>query len=601
MFTERRREIHGQMKDVLLDYMEVTASWMDEETGAIEDRFDTIYGENYTAGTAAVVFANGYRFSGRPGLLTAALKLVRRSAVRLQDRNVAPFARLFIQHYGMMGLLMLPAAERDGHKEAFRDDFLHGEPTELGTINLNCAALQFGCELFLDRLGYREADLSRMEQMMKLMEERERDGFLNDALDFNDQVHFREHDGMPIAYSAFILLILTSVLSAIDEWKPGHAALRARAEALVEKGQRWLNHATSFDGTFAMMERSRYQMFTWGAFVAYQAYAGMADAGLFAKAFRTWLQYKKEDGTYSMTPNFLPHELRVGYEWYTLVNCYGILAMTGISVAERVIGLELGMPGCNDRAPLPAVNRYADARSGYAFVRDGDNFFGVNLRMHAAAYGPALGGFHYRIGGRKPPLAEPRLNPRRPAGTAYYQGYDLGAWEGFLLRGAGGSEAEWTYPDMRETAEVEWTDGGVALTARGDKLECRKTIRLTAAGIEWSYALKALQPFASCEHILPLLLTDGRNATRIERRTAHGWELSHGGRRYAIECRQCDNAIRAPEDVYAPRNNLTYERSLLSVSGVSANLSLAVSGPLQAGDTLVWQTVLADLGPADEL
>jgi len=593
MFTERRREIHGEMQRVLLEYMEVVASWMDPDTGAIEDRFDTMYAENYTAGTAAVLFANGYRFSGKPELLDAALKLVRRCAVRLKDKKVAPFCRMFIYHYGMLALLMLPQKERDAHKDEFREAFLTGEPTDCGTINLNCAALQLGNELYLDRLGYRAGDIAFMEKLMTLMEEREHEGFLNDAFDHKDQETFKEHDGMPIAYSAFILLILTCVMSAVERWKPEHEAIRRRAEALIEKGQSWLDRATSFDGTYAMMERSRHQMFTWGAYVACQSYAGTADAGLFAKAFRYWLQFKKEDGTYSMTPNFLPHELRVGYEWYTLVNCYGILAMTGISVAERIIGLGLHMPRANERRPLPAVSRYADLRSGYAFYRNGDDFFAAALRMHHAKYSPALCGFHYRVGGVKPPLAEPRLNPNRPAGTIYFQGYDLGAWEGFLLQTADGKKF---IPDMTGTADVEWLDDGIVMTSRGEAAECRKTIRIAGGTIEWRYELKVRQAFASCEHILPLLLTDGRNGTRIMRRKTHGWELAHGGRRWEISCDRCDNTIRTEEDVYSPRNNLTYERSLHSVSGVSANLSLAVSGPLAAGETIRWRTTFADCG-----
>lgn len=593
MFTQQRENVHAQMQQVLNDYMKVITTWMDEETGAIEDRCDTIYSENYTAGTAAVIFANGYNFSGKQEFLDAALKLVRRATVRIKDMKVAPFARMFIYHYGMMALLMLPEEERNKYKGEFADEFLHGEPQDCGTINLNCAALQLGNELFLEQLGYRAADVAFMEKLMQLMEEREHDGFLNDAFDLKDQVNFREHDGMPIAYSAFIMLILTSVMSAIEQWKPEHAAMRERVETLLEKGQQWFNHATSFDGTFAMTERSRHQKFTWGSFVAYQAYAGMADADLFAKAFQAWLPYKKEDGTYSLTPNYLPHELRTGYEWYTLVNCYGILGMTGISVAERIINRKLHMPRANERKPLPVRNSYVDTRSGYAFVRNGDDFFAVSLRMHHGKYSPALCGFHYRIGGNQLPLAEPRLNPSRVAAQPYYQGYDLGAWEGFLLRDA---EGQAVYPDMTETAAVEWVDNGIVMTVETEKLVCRKSIRLTGSGVEWTYALQAKQAFVSCEHILPLLMTDGRHGTRIERRMEHGWELSYAGRSYKIDCDACDNVIRTPDAVYSVQNNLSYERSFHSVSGVSASLSLLVSGPLQAGEELTWKTELTETG-----
>lgn len=590
MFVQQREVVHPQMQQVLLDYMGVVEQWLDKETGAIEDRWDSIYGENYTAGTAAVMFANGYAFSGNPRLLETALQLIQRTTVRIQDMKVAPFARMFIYHYGMMALLMLPEEARNKHKDAFAEAFLHGEPKDCGTINLNCAALQLGNELFIEQLGYRKADTAFMEMLIDLMEKREYDGFLNDAFDHRDQENFSEHDGMPIAYSAFILFILTSVLTAVNEWRPELLKYRERVEALIEKGQAWFNHATSTDGTYAMMERSRHQMFTWGSLMAYQSYAGMADSELYQRMFQFWLQFKKEDGTYSMTPNFLPHELRSGYEWYTLVNCYGILGMTGLTVAERIVRLKLAMTRANERQPLPARSSYVDPRSGYAFVRSGDDFFGVNLRVHHGQYAPALCGFHYRLQGQQTLLAEPRLNPQRVAGTVYYQGYELGPWEGFLLRDEQGNAV---YPSSRKTPATEWVEDGITMRAETEQYSVTKTIRLTGAGIEWTYTIKAHQAFKSCEHIVPILMTDGKNGTRIERRLDNGWRMSYAGRTYEIVSDECDNVIRTPEDVYAVENNLSYERSLYSVSGVSANLSMRVSGALQAGEELTWRTVLS--------
>ncbi|RXZ83238.1 hypothetical protein EBB07_07900 [Paenibacillaceae bacterium] len=592
MFTEERETLLEQMQHVLVDYLETVHTWMNPSTGAIEDRRDTVYSENYTAGAAAVLFASAYSYTEQKKQLNTALQLLRRVQVRLKDRNAAPFTRMFIYHYGMMALLMLPETIRDEYKEEFREDFLNGEPQDCGTINLNCAALQLGNELFLERLGYRKANVALMAQLIALIEAREHDGFLNDAFDFEDQVAFSEQDGMPISYSAFIMFILTGILSSVTPWPADHQVIRGKVEALIEKGQQWLGHATSFDGTYAMMERSRHQKFTWGSFIAYQAYAGMGDQGLFAKAFESWLAYKKEDGTYSITPNYLPHELRAGYEWYTLVNCYGILGMTGIAVAERIIRLKQQMAGTNERSPLPVRNQYMDLRSGYAFIRSGDDFFACNLRMHRGQYSPALSGFHYRLNGNKPPLAEPRLNVKRLAAAHLHQGYDLGVWEGFLLRDADGNQF---FPNMTTNPEVKWIDNGMEMTVQSESVACTKSIQLVDSGIEWRYELRVLRDIVSCEHILPLLLTDGRHHTAIQRRTAHGWELSSAGRQYEIICSACDNSIRTPEDVYSNENNLSLERSLHSVSGVSASLSLLVSGPLRAGDELAWSTKLVEL------
>jgi hypothetical protein len=236
-------------------------------------------------------------------------------------------------------------------------------------------------------------------------------------------------------------------------------------------------------------------------------------------------------------------------------------------------------------------NQYVDKRSGYAFIRNQDDFFACSLRMHLGKYSPALCGFHYRINGSKTPLAEPKLNVKCLATGLFQQGYDLGAWEGFLLRD---SEGNAYFPDMTTNPEVQWLDNGIEMTAQNEHLICTKTIQLIGSGIEWSYKLTVKKDFASCEHILPLLLTDGRNNTRIERRTEQGWKLSFAGKRYEITCDACDNTISTPEAVYANENNLSLARSLQSVSGVSTNLSLVVSGSIQAGDELTWKTRLEE-------
>lgn len=552
-----------RIRSILADYVPVAAGWLSEEDGSFHDPYETEYSENYAPANAAVLFAAVYRTTEDASVLRLFHTAVRRSVELLGDKEgVAPFCRVFLIHYSLMAMLLLEDEERE---EAVRryGPFLAGYEDDCAIVNTNCAALQWGTELFLDTLGIREASLPQLSRRLAFIEQAQLEsGFINDEVNEREAL-----DGMPIPYHAFTLFLLAGAFAVLPAWKSRHERERVAAELLMSRGLDWLEQAISADGTFAMVERSSHQTFTWGAFVALYAGSGLEDEGLLDRAVAAWLPYRHADGTYGCTPNVLPHSLRTGYESYTHLNMYNLLGLTGLAVAARLLERGLRFRKAHE---LPAANRYVDAASGYAFYRRGDAFFACTLRMHNRRYTPALQGFQFRLGGRALPLAEPRL----PGGAAdIARRLDEGVWEGYLLRRADSGAA---YPDTTRNAAVSAAEDedGFTLVLEDAHVRCTKAIRLLADGFAWDYRLELLQPIVSCEHVLPLVVHDGRHALHVREDSPQRLTLAWAGDRYALEC---DAAVRM---------GMRLERSLLSPSGVAAQLRIALAMPPEAAEAV---------------
>jgi len=553
---------------VLHEFVPVLQSWMTGEGVRTIDPFETEYSENYAPANAAVILAGVYRHTGESRYRELSLAMVRRSVELLQKRDeVNPFCRVFLFHYSLMAMLMLPEPDRASSRAEFAA-FYSGYVDDCLIVNTNCAALQWGMEIFLEALNFRGADGSKLEKLLGHVERAQLEsGFIN------DEVSEREaKDGMPIAYHAFTLFILTGVAAAAGGLSPAFAQMRPRVETILAKGMRWLMHAAAPDGTFAMTERSSYQMFTWGAWVALLSATPLRDTPLFRQAWEYWLKYRHSDGSFSCTPNFLPHELRAGFEGYTHVNMYNNLGLTGIVVAEKLIEESLNGGRQMLDLQLPEDGFFADPESGYAFFLRGDRFFGCALRMHNRRYVPALTGFHYRLGGVRFPLAEPKFNGFRAKGEQFLF---EGIWEGFLLKD---EDNRYVYPDAQHNAAVERLDDGIRLTLDTEDLNCVKEIRLSERGIRWIYRLTAKRRFASCAHVLPLLVYDGKEGLRVVEKSQRQLELNFAGRTFSLSC---DGAAKLA---------MSLKRSLLSVSGAAALVTAPVADELPVNGSIAWET-----------
>ncbi|GIP41041.1 hypothetical protein J31TS4_43210 [Paenibacillus sp. J31TS4] len=617
-------DLRSRMQAILQEFTGVLEHWKQED-GTLPDPYETIYSENYAPANAAVVYASAYRGSGRAEHLAGCIGLVRRSVELLQDRSVSPFCRVFLFHYSLMALLLLPERERAEEAPAFAA-FYAAYEDDCRTLNTNCAALQWGMELYLEALGYRQADSERLAKLLRHVEEAQMEsGFVNDEKD-----EAGEKDGMPIAYHAFTLFLLLSPLALISEPKPEHVPLFRRAGDVIAKGVAWFRRTVTTDGTFAMTQRSSYQMFTWGAGSALLAAFGKEDERLRHRMLDSWLAYKKPDGSYSCTPNFWPHQLRVGYESYTHVNMYNCLGMTGIALAalleeneeRRSVGTDTGAAGARciiewyedgekgasgdkgaaeaedavgsnggaghhgaigaaigrpDGPGEPEDGLFLDEASGYAFVRRGERFFGCTLRMHSWGYTPAMQGFHYRAGEIRLPLAEPRFARASPRESL---------WEGVLIE-LGDGRLE--YPSGTENVPAAAADEGLRLVWSTEHVRVEKEIRVEPGGFAWAYRLTALAPLVSVRQYVPLLVHDGEEGIRAAAAGRGVIRLSYRGRRFVLAC-------DGPGEL-----ELSLARSTASVSGIAASAVVTLPGSMEIGDSTVWTTRLSwDRGPIRE-
>ncbi|WJH36936.1 hypothetical protein N6H14_15340 [Paenibacillus sp. CC-CFT747] len=108
-----------------------------------------------------------------------------------------------------------------------------------------------------------------------------------------------------------------------------------------------------------------------------------------------------------------------------------------------------------------------------------------------------------------------------------------------------------------------------------------KTIRLLEDGVSWAYRLERKRPFPGCEQVIPLLVHDGRQALRIREESGQSLLLRFGDTAWRLECSA------------ALRMRMRLERSLLSVSGVSAQLRIVLAEPgAETPAELSWQTTL---------
>jgi hypothetical protein len=196
---------------------------------------------------------------------------------------------------------------------------------------------------------------------------------------------------------------------------------------------------------------------------------------------------------------------------------------------------------------VPAEDRYLDKSSGYVFFRKEGRFFGCTLRMHNRKYAPAVG-----------------------------------VWEGFLLETAEGKAC---FCNGAENAFSVFLDNGVRLELDADEFHCIKEIHALSDGFCWRYRLTLKRTFAGLKHILPILLHDGKRETNVTEKSSQQVNFRYDGQEFALTC---DSARSI---------GLLLTRSLLSVSGVSAPAHVAVHGPLDSGETVVWETRLRIIGP----
>ncbi|MEA4862989.1 MAG: hypothetical protein AB7F40_02870 [Victivallaceae bacterium] len=515
-------------------------SWLDRGMVCVNgewtlpDPYESDYSENYASANAAAVYAAAMNFSSSPQLRENYRRMMRRSAARAAGLEPNPFCRTFLVHYSLLGLLMLPEEERGAAVEEFLPP-LREVRDVCDMINVNCAAMQLSTRLMFAALGAADGDESGLFRYIDFIQAAQLpDGFINDSIGEKTGVK----DLMPIAYHGFILFILGCGLVFARRHGVLPAGIDRAITAVMARGMAWMRRVFSPDGGFAMCGRSRYQMFTWGVHAALAAMTAAPEPALCAIVNR-YRQYEKEDGSYSCTPNFLPHGFRTGFECYTHVNMYNCLGFTGLALAAVLTGggdMPFGFP------PPLADGGVIDPAAGYAFFRRGGCYFGVSLRDHDAGYTPAMAGFHYLMGPSRLPLAENRMEGASPL----LEGFATA--DGEALRRA----------SITANVQAKIIPDGLSfefITGLG----CgRKSIEIYPGRIVWSYELHAADPAAVVFHTLPLVVSDGKNTLSLRRLGESALELSFAGCVYRLACSGGRHTA------------LSLRRSLESVSGLAS-------------------------------
>lgn len=562
----------SKIRNELLDFIPVLNSWIFKDlNNKMIDPYETIYSENYAPANAAVIYASVYKFNNDPNLLAKCHDMISRSVVLLNNKKtVSSFCRVFLIHYSLMAISLLPKKEKERFLLDFKEFYATYED-DCKQINTNCVALQYGTELLIRELGIRSVNTSYMEHLIKLiLKSQNKKGFINDSVNFNGI----SEDGMPIVYHSFILFILISVISAIDNVNGIPVKQKNMITEIIKQGLSWFSNTVSSDGSFAMAERSSYQVFTFGVMTTLCCYAGIKDEEFLIKILKYWSKFKKEDGSYSCTPNHLPHELRTGYEAYTHVNMYNNLAMTGLVIADIIISKNLHLRDQQLVDMFFENTNFIDFDSGYAFIRKDKNFGGFALRMHQGRYMPAMTGFHYRFSEHPVPIAESKLDINSEIENRLFLD---GIWEGFLFKD---SEGSLVIPDSTQNAETVMLENGIQFHYEDKNLICVKSTIILGDEIEWKYKITPKRNFVSCTHIVPLIYFDGINGLRVLEKSANTINLYYSGNQYQLSC----NSARQVD--------VLLERSLLSISGVSTKASIPIKTIPQENQTFEWRTSL---------
>lgn len=367
------------------------------------DSWVTNLREDYASAEDAYIMSYLYRKEHDPKYLGYFSGLLKRNIFLLKrkDGNIGLFSKVFIFHYSIMAILTLPDNERKTYIDMTQNEFAAFKD-KCYTINTNCAALQYGNEIFLSCMNPKRKNILYLNQLLTHIENSQNAlGFINDSCAEGEQ----PADGMPIAYHMFCCYLLLDILLADKNFHVLPAAHREKIESIIMAGIKWLWYATFDIGDVAMAERSCYQLFTKGIQAALTAISRPKQVEKILE--QLLYQYGSDENVLCCTPNGFPANMRVGFESYTRSNDYNGLNVAGFITAD--LCLDAGILLFRDEK-MENMGLFIDADSGYGFYRNRYGFMAIALRNHEKGYLTQGSGFHYRLNNCRLPLANPRDN-----------------------------------------------------------------------------------------------------------------------------------------------------------------------------------------------
>jgi len=504
------------------------------------DTNETIYAENYALANALIIYA--YRFSGgdRYNLL------IKRAIYLIKDKSVKPFCRLFIAHYSLISLLILPDNVRNDKYISEINEIINAHDN-CDIINTNCCAMKVAIGIYKSILLNRLLpDVTKYLSMINPLSS----GFIND-----DCSPKGIEDGMSIAYHGFTLNLLGSALCFGRKYKIFDEEIDISLYNILINGLSWWENTSTCDGSFASSGRSSYQIFTWGVNVLLGILAGH-DEKVVCDRISYWLKYTNAKGGFSCTPNHFDYNLRIGYETYTHANMYNNLAVSILCIAGYLLE--------EDCTPIyysikNTSNYFIDDESGYAFFRSNtcgqseaeiELFFACTLRNHYRARNRISSGFHFRHPQYFIPLAECGPDTANP----FFEGIEYVIDDGRAYR----------VHNQDNEIEVTPNENGYQFILKSKHYKIIKTLSFIKNAIEWSYDCSFVVPVKQLYHYVPILLNDGKNSMSLYMPTQSTINMSMGAHAYQLAC---DKGLDS---------NIGLERYFTSPSGVCANTKIRI-------------------------
>jgi len=591
----------SRLYEAVRRYGDRLAEQIDPETGALRDPVETSYSEGYGPALAAHIFAGLHRAFGEKRYLDLARLSLRRvfRKLRRPDDNDR-FTDIFLYYWALKAYDLLagrrPAEELEEWGSSFRScDYRFDPPNTNGCCLLIGTAVSFATHRFgrldeawlegmIGRVGGMQDRLGFIEDAMKRhtgpVERRQRS-----AGDSLNKLRYRfglesesERDLKPIAYHLFCCAVLAESLQGerLREFPELERHMK-RIEDIARGGLSWIDNFAATDGSLSMTERSRDQFWT-GMCYAYLlalrwplVTAGMIDAHI-----DWWLRFMKEDGTCSITPNYFPPALRIGFEYYSIGTMYISLGFCYLLDIADILSGKRSIPAPLD-IPASQKETFIDGEAGYAHIRRGRSSAGISLRRHQGGffggYCPASGLFNVVLGGgRSRPLPAPCYRTRGldvALSTRKSLLPNNGVYEGFR---ATGRNASWG-PDSTTNASVEESGDRLILAQRHGGVDTVKSIRLLDDSLEISYTFTARRRLERLLVTYPLLLSDGRTETELAIR-GPVVTFAFGGERYRLTC----------GEGYAWNHD--QERHLISTSGITSQIFAVVGEGVRPGNEL---------------
>ena len=505
------------------------------------DEYETIYSENYACANAALILADVA--SRKDGDSTALNRMLERCLFILRSRNVNPFCRLFVLHYTTLALFIAPKQMIDNYDKHVSEIVLYND--DCSVINANCAAMKISNIIMIASLSKNvlsEEALNHIDSLLRYVKGNNL-GFINDSVSHNGTT-----DGMPIAYHGFILFLLGTGLFINKEHSSLKEEQRQHIVCEIKNGLDWWTRTLAADGSAAFAGRSRYQGFTWGVTLFLKKLAGHVDESL-QSSLNDWIRFRKEDGSYSCTPNYHDHTMRIGFENYTHINMYNNLGISALVLANRLddtFCAEFFNQDFNE-----VSTHFIDEESGYAFFKSNltANSFACVLRTHERKDVCAMSGFHFRWGNEYIPLAENAFDSEIP-----------------LFEGIGymRNNQQMEYILSPQSISVEAIDEGFRMNAIHPDYQITKTITFTPNYIKWAYQCLFTHPVSGLTHFVPLVVNNGKDQLSV----------------YKLSERAINMRMQGVFQLYSPKTesvNLSLERNFRSPSGISSNAELHFS------------------------